>query len=523
MSFRVHRVSDDEPEEQPSRRWASWVVPLLTAAKPVMAWCRAIRKQHEEEHRKARRVAILKKILLVVLSLFLACVLLVGVARALIGLRILSLEGIFSAAGSELMADSGGATNVLLLGSGDESHSGKDLTDTIMVVSIDPETKSATMLSIPRDLYVLDTENMGEGRINSLYRDYKGYIRREQDLEEVPASLQALKELGAEIGRQIGVDIHYVAKIDFIGFVQAVDELGGVDIDVPYDIVDREYPGPNYSYETFEITEGPHHLDGETALKYVRSRHTTSDFGRSARQQQLLKALAAKVQADGMLKNAGRITSLLGIISDHSQTTMSTREVISLASLAMKIDTNNILSMQLNDRNGLYGGVAEPGGFLYNPPRDYFQGASVLLPVSIPENPITWRQVQSFLDLLQNERAIYAARPRIHVLNTGAKAGLGRKLADELTRYGFDVVETANGENRDSPTSLVGAGKEFETLGTFFGTLLDMPVTLDPGLLSNDVYIYIGENYAYAPIQDLYEPPAPPAASSSASSDANAL
>jgi hypothetical protein len=301
--------------------------------------------------------------------------------------------------------------------------------------------------------------------------------------------------------------------------VQAVDELGGVDIEVPYDIVDREYPGPNYSYETFEITEGPHHLDGETALKYVRSRHTTSDFGRSARQQQLLQALAAKVQADGMLKNAGRITSLMEIVGDHTETTMSTREIISLAALAMQIDTGKILSIQLNDRNGLYGGVAEPGGFLYNPPRDFFQGASVLLPVSIPENPITWRQIKIFISLLHTHRDIYGAHPRIHVLNTGAKAGLGRKLADELTRYGFDVVETANGESRDETQSRIGAGAQFEELGTFFATLLDQPLSL----LSNDVYIYLAEDYAYEPIQDLYEMPAPPAASSSSSRGADVL
>ena len=502
MSFRVHRVSDETGEERP-RRWASWTVFLLKVAGPVVVWLRSVQKQHEEEHRRARRIAVLKRIVVVLISILCAFLLLAGVARALIGLRVLSLQTFFAITGSDLHADEEGATNLLLLGSGDESHDGKDLTDTMMVVSIDPKTKSAILLSLPRDLYVLDTENMGAARINSLYRDYKGYLKYTDKLDEARASEQAIMELGKEVGIHLGIDIHYIAKIDFIGFVQAIDELGGVDVDVPYDIVDVEYPGPNYSFETFELTRGMHHLDGETALKYVRSRHTSSDFGRSARQQQLLKALAEKVQKEGFLRNAGRITNLLGIIGDHTQTTMTTREILSLAGLAMKVDTGKIISLQLNDRNGFYDDLPEPGGLLYNPPREYFDGASVLLPLSIPENPVTWKQIQLFVDLLQEHREAYLARPRIRVLNAGAKPGLARKLANELTRFGFEIAEIANAENRDAPTTTVIAGKD---IAPSFSELLGALVTTPEGFPANYIDIAVGKDYVYQPLQDLYKP-----------------
>lgn len=125
------------------------------------------------------------------------------------------------------------------------------------------------------------------------------------------ADQEALRELALEIGRFTNVDIQQIIKVDFIGFVQAVDAVGGVDIDVPYTLVDPEYPGPNYSYQTFSITKGPHHLDGETALKYARSRHSTSDFSRSGRQQQIIKALGEKVKNEGILSNPSKILSLV--------------------------------------------------------------------------------------------------------------------------------------------------------------------------------------------------------------------
>jgi hypothetical protein len=306
----------------------------------------------------------------------------------------------------------------------------------------------------------------------------------------------------------LGIDMHAVAKIDFIGFVQAIDEIGGVDVDVPYDIEDVEYPGPDYTFETFTLSKGSHHLDGETALKYARSRHTTSDFGRSARQQQLLQALSEKVRNDGLLRSAGRITSLLGIIGDHTDSTMSTRQIIGLAGLVKGFDHPQILSMQLSDRNGLYDGLPEPGGLLYNPPRDAFEGASVLLPVSIPEFPVTWRQIQLFVDLLQTHRDVRLGGASIGIYNAGAKPGLARKLANELTRFGFPIANIANADNRDAQTSSIrSSGDGGEASAQLLSDLLGIPmVQPSEGALPPSADIYLGKEYVYQPLQETYQP-----------------
>ena len=211
---------------------------------------------------------------------------------------------------------------------------------------------------------------MGKGRVNSMYRDYKGYLMARKDMEEPEASLEAMKELAVVVGKALDLDIHHVIKVDFDGFTKAVDAIGGIDIEVPEAITDTEYPGPNYTYETFAIDAGLQHLDGETALKYARSRHTTSDFDRSARQQQILAALAEKVRDQGILRSPSKVMALYKIVSQNLETTLTLRELVGAGSMGSAIDRNRIISMQLSDRNGLYGTLSEPGGFLYDPPRD---------------------------------------------------------------------------------------------------------------------------------------------------------
>lgn len=471
--------------------------------------------RHEEDELKARRVRILKRIAVILIAVLFGLMIVAGTVKALVSLRIITLQTFFSVAGADLPADKDGFTNILLLGAGDKDHDGVDLTDSMMVVSLDPDdTKSAVMLSLPRDLYMLSTEKMGKGRINELYRNHKGYLRRTEDLTGAEASPLALKELAAEIGRKLGMEIHRVAKVDFTAFVDGVDALGGVDITVPYDIVDTEYPGPNYTYETFEIRQGPQHLDGETALKYARSRHTTSDFGRSARQQQLLTALGEKARAQGIARSPATITQLLKTLSEHVETTMTFAEVLGAAKLGEKIDREKMISMNLNIETGIDTPFAVPGGFLYTPPRDQFDGASVLLPYSIPEYPVTWKQIQAFVQVLLHDREMLLAKPQIQILNAGAKSGTARILGNELVRYGFDnVADPQNAsDDRKNPlklpaTIVVARTPEDKKTAEFFADVLGLPMgPLPPEILpekQGQVTIVLGTDYAYRPLQDL--------------------
>ncbi|MFA6509648.1 MAG: LCP family protein [Candidatus Peribacteraceae bacterium] len=503
----------------------------LTLVSPFLFLLRKRRERQQLAETQERRTGILKRMLLVLLAIFLSLAVLAGVAKALVALNVVNIRTFLNIAGADLPRDENGFTNFLLLGKGDDDHDGFDLTDTMMVASVDPKTKSVVMLSIPRDLYVKSAV-MGEGRINLLYRDYKASLIRRQDMEKAEAAQLALKELLNEVGGKLHVQLHHAVMVNFSGFVDVVDALGGIDVEVPYDIVDREYPGPDWTYQTFEIHAGPTHLDGETALKYARSRHTTSDFGRSARQQQIIQALGERAKTVGIVKSPRKILALLRILSANVETTMNGQELLGAAKMGERLERSRVISMQLNDRNGLYTGLAEAGGFLYTPPREDFGGAAVLLPVvTPPDSPLEnsgWRQIRTFFSLLLNTRTLYLQNPRISVLNAGAKTGMAARIATELIRYGFTVDRVENAELPPSPdskarrgilpTSAVspavrgaeessGSEGEETAAAAFFSDLLGFPLAPLPVDLpleqQGQVTILLGEDYAFRPFHEV--------------------
>jgi LCP family protein required for cell wall assembly len=157
-------------------------------------------------------------------------------------------------------------------------------TDTMMLASLDPASHSLGILSIPRDLYVEVPGYSELQRVNS------------------PMVLGELKQpgFGPELMMQtvqynLGIRVHDYVAVDFNTFIKIIDTIGGVEIDVPYNISDPQYPDMNYGYDPFYIRAGLQHLDGLTALKYARTRHGDNDFQRAQRQQQVLYAIRDKV------------------------------------------------------------------------------------------------------------------------------------------------------------------------------------------------------------------------------------
>lgn len=505
MSFSVRKLRDKPSKKQ---RWAGRAAVLLTVAQPVMGVYHQWKKLHTRSQKKEHRLGILKRTLTILIAVFIALLLLAGIGKAMMSVRSLGVRNIINIAGVNLPKDEHGYTNFLLMGQGDADHDGVNLTDTIMIASIDPETtQSAVLLSLPRDTYFLNTEKMGKGKLNTMYRDFRSYLIFQKGVEPEIASKEALEYLAEEIGNKLGIEIHHTIKVDFIAFTRAIDVLGGVDIDVPYDIEDYEYPNETYGFEPFIIRAGPRHLDGPTALKYSRSRHTSSDFGRSARQQQLLGAMAHKAKEEGVLSDPAAITSFMKIMSENVESTMTLRELIGAAELGQKINKENIISMQLNDRNALYDYIIEPGGMMYTPPRNLFEGASVLLPVSIPEFPVTWKQPKSFAQLLFRNREIYLEKPNVSILNAGAAPGSARKLATELTRFGFNVTTVENGDTEKRESSMIVAPPEPDAVVDFFSTILQIeanPAPLDlPTQQRERATILLGKDYRYTPLQNL--------------------
>ena len=175
--------------------------------------------------------------------------------------------------------------NILVVWVWWDNHQWWYLADTIIVASWRPESGAVSMLSIPRDLYV--SGSWYAGRINWLFA--RGYSKWR--------SIQSWVDmLSAKLTQMLWIDIPYYLVADFQWFKNVVDTIWGIDIYVPETINDRTYPDSWIWYEPFYITAWQQHLDGETALKYARSRHTTSDFSRSQRQQEIIKAVIQKAK-----------------------------------------------------------------------------------------------------------------------------------------------------------------------------------------------------------------------------------
>ncbi|MBU2595702.1 LCP family protein, partial [Patescibacteria group bacterium] len=176
----------------------------------------------------------------------------------------------------KLQGEGDGRINILLLGIGGPGHDGADLTDTMMVVSVDPINKTVAMLSIPRDLWVKIPGN-GESKINAVHS------YGEQNKKKFGDGPTVSKQIVSQI---LDLPIHYYARMDFEGFKKLVDQVGGIEIKVEKDIVDPYYPDDRTGKNiTYRVREGEQHMDGAQALKYARSRYTTSDFDRARRQQ----------------------------------------------------------------------------------------------------------------------------------------------------------------------------------------------------------------------------------------------
>ncbi len=220
--------------------------------------------------------------------------------------------------------------NILLLGIDErEGESGPWRTDTMILVSIDPVNNTAAMLSIPRDLWTT-IPGFGESRINTAH--YTG------DLRNYPGGGPALAK--RTVWYALGVPVHYYIRINFTGFEQIVDAIGGLTVDVPEAIYDTKYPTADYGVKTIHIPAGVQDMDGPTALKYARTRHGASDFARMGRQQQLL--LAARDKVISLDIPLVRIPVVLDLVGSSVATDLTLEDMYLLADAARKVDRDDI-------------------------------------------------------------------------------------------------------------------------------------------------------------------------------------
>jgi LCP family protein required for cell wall assembly len=240
----------------------------------------------------------------------------------------------------ELRKDSTGKyTNVLIVGIDTRENGGGLNTDTLIVSSYNYETNNMVMISIPRDLTVEIGENSGwYNKINAVYA-----FTKEDDNEEA-----GILELQRTIEEITGIEIQYYAMVNFEAFTQIIDAVGGIDVNVENSFTDYQYP-LGIGYQTVSFKAGIQTMDGETALKYARSRHSSdngegSDFMRARRQQKVIMAIKDKILSSETLTNPKAIMGIFSAVADNIKISAFT---------ISDIDAALNLGHDFNENNGI--------------------------------------------------------------------------------------------------------------------------------------------------------------------------
>lgn len=251
--------------------------------------------------------------------------------------------------------------NIMIYGYGGDGHDGAFLSDSIMMVSIQPQASGPPQIaeiSIPRDWYVPITLGAGKseyGRINEAYADGMS--------GNGPVAASAINAGGSvadpTMTHLLGVSINHFAGVDFAAFKAAVDSVGGVNVIVPNTFTDTQYPHGECNqgdcgYMTVHFDAGPQHMNGTTALEFARSRHGDNgegtDFARSRRQQLILAALKTKAESVGGI---GSLPGLINSLGDNVLTDLSIGDMEALYGLTKDVDTKTVEHVSIDTSNFL--------------------------------------------------------------------------------------------------------------------------------------------------------------------------
>jgi LCP family protein required for cell wall assembly len=341
----------------------------------------------------------------------------------------------FFTGNKELKKDQYGRTNILLFGTSedDAEHEGADLTDSIMIASLDQEKKNAFMVSVPRDLWVKYGQacNSGyEGKINEVYM-----CNADESEEAGQAALRT------KVGEVFGLDLQYSVHVNYTVLKEAVDAVGGITVKIdspdPRGILDRNFDWKcGYKCYYVKHKNGPAALDGEHALALARARNaaggyglTEGNFDREKYQQRILVALKEKATSAGTLANPVSVSNLLDSLGNNVRTNIAADEVNSLVVVAREVDASTITQLSLNDEE-------EPLVTTGN-----VSGASVVRPVAGLYN---YSELQQYIRAHVSGDKAALEGATITVLNGSGVPGAAQKKADELMAQGLAVDETSN-------------------------------------------------------------------------------
>ena len=371
----------------------------------------------------------------------------------------------------------GKTTNILLLGVDDASGEGNaQRTDVIIVVSINRETETASMLSLPRDLFVY-IPGWRMNRINTAMAhgaavNYPG---------------GAVAQLADTILYNFGVPIHYYALIDFASFVDVVDAIDGVTVPVACEMTDWRLKSPELdpqdedNWELFTMEAGFQHMDGDTALWYVRSRRATSDWDRGKRQQLVLRAILNQGVDLGLVAEA---PTLYSTYQDKVETNLDIGRLLQLAALAPTIRENGVQHLYLAGKTESW---IVPG-----------TGAQVQLPIWFGENMME----ETFRRLFEPPALTIALRDpiRVEVIGATEDETIVQLAAENLAWYGFLPTISETNLPAQTQTEAIYYGANFkgsyDWLLSWVADISRSEIGLDPDTVSDyDYRVIIGNEY----------------------------
>lgn len=416
-----------EDQKAPKLKW--WQFRKKRAARRTGA-------RGPRRHKKTKRIALLALVIALLVGGFLGWKFLKNTAKIFDG----NVLGFFETV--TLKGEDQGRVNILLAGTSEDDgplHGGATLTDSIMVASIDTKNNTGFTMSIPRDLWV----NYGEqciagyqGKINVAYQ-----CGEDVGFSESGYATGGMGLLQKIVTENFGIPIHYHGKISYNAFKDAVDAVGGVDIEITSDDPRGIYD-PNFQPQEggpLKLANGPQQLDGQTALRLARSRNSAGgygmmrgDFDRTTYQQAMLLALKDKALSAGVITNPAKLGELLDAAGDNVVTNFQSSEVRRLYELAKQIENQSVTTIDLASED-----VALLTTGSYN-------GQSIVRPVA---GLTDFSDIQSYLKKLTSSDPVVREGAKVVVLNGSGVIGLAQQRADELTAKGINVVTIGNAEN----------------------------------------------------------------------------
>lgn len=335
---------------------------------------------------------------------------------------------------SQLKSEGDSRINVLLLGIGGPGHDGANLTDTILLASIDPINDKAVLLSVPRDLWVR-VPGGGSQKINAAYANA---IERSKSKTQAGQQSDGITQLDKTLQPVLnGVKIHYHVLLDFSAFRQMVDALGGVTVNVPETLYDPTIAWEN-KRNPYIARKGQQTFNGQQALLYVRSRETSSDFARGERQRLVIAAVKQKAFSAGTFSNPFKVSSLLDSLGQNVYTDFSSSDIKCMYKQMATIAPGSMQSLDM---------VEPPNNFLTTA---NVRGLSVVQPRA---GLYDYSDIHDFLRSSLKDGLIVKENAPVAIYNATSTSGLASSKAKQLKTYGYNIAAVENAPSATDPAS----------------------------------------------------------------------